>query len=601
MSLATRCPHCNTAFRLVRDQLLLSQGWVRCGRCGEAFNAAERQFTFEPASEGVDASSPVSAIHAEKAMLLDRGPDDPESNSPSHPLSTDPTAALGLTSVSAAAAALRTLGAGPSITASPWQVGAFAYAPLAPKPTAVVLPPSATHEAGDEPIEAQATPEATASIAHTDLRLMPPAGEDDRDWLLEALASEATTLGLTSDDAIAIAPGASADAAIQLGTTTGDGEAQASSSWSSATELLSAPLAIDHDLATFSAEAEAALRSASPPTTPDPMDGDMAASPQPAVEDPVRQPLAQSFSAQLHSEANKDSGEHPLDASHPFSEHLDPGHVGGPSATNADADRDDETGEESRFDLGAVLHYQFEPDVEPTLDGAARVRQHAAGADNEPVFASSEIASAPRAEDERLPSAAMAPVVDVAPAAPLSEPQFLRQARARERWERPAIRGLLAALSLLLVAAGAAQAAWTWRDAIAARWPQARPSLARLCAMTGCTLGAPRRPQDLVIDTSSMAPDAQGVLKLRAALRNRSAEPVAYPALELTLTDMQDRIVARKVIEPMDYLRPLPGNAVAARQHILDGLAAGAELSIQLNLHLSKDQASGYTLYAFYP
>lgn len=41
MSLATRCPTCGTVFRVVHDQLLVSEGWVRCGRCAGVFNAAD--------------------------------------------------------------------------------------------------------------------------------------------------------------------------------------------------------------------------------------------------------------------------------------------------------------------------------------------------------------------------------------------------------------------------------------------------------------------------------------------------------------------------------------------------------------------------------
>jgi predicted Zn finger-like uncharacterized protein len=41
MSLATRCPACGTVFRVVQDQLRVSEGWVRCGRCAEVFNAVE--------------------------------------------------------------------------------------------------------------------------------------------------------------------------------------------------------------------------------------------------------------------------------------------------------------------------------------------------------------------------------------------------------------------------------------------------------------------------------------------------------------------------------------------------------------------------------
>lgn len=47
MSLATRCPACGTTFRVVQDQLKVSEGWVRCGRCNEVFNAIEGLFDLE--------------------------------------------------------------------------------------------------------------------------------------------------------------------------------------------------------------------------------------------------------------------------------------------------------------------------------------------------------------------------------------------------------------------------------------------------------------------------------------------------------------------------------------------------------------------------
>ena len=39
--LATRCSACGTVFRVVPDQLRVSEGWVRCGRCSQVFNALE--------------------------------------------------------------------------------------------------------------------------------------------------------------------------------------------------------------------------------------------------------------------------------------------------------------------------------------------------------------------------------------------------------------------------------------------------------------------------------------------------------------------------------------------------------------------------------
>lgn len=39
MSLTTRCPACQTAFKVVPDQLRIAAGWVRCGQCHEVFDA----------------------------------------------------------------------------------------------------------------------------------------------------------------------------------------------------------------------------------------------------------------------------------------------------------------------------------------------------------------------------------------------------------------------------------------------------------------------------------------------------------------------------------------------------------------------------------
>jgi len=47
MSLATRCTSCGTVFRVVQDQLKVSEGWVRCGRCDAVFNALEGLFDLE--------------------------------------------------------------------------------------------------------------------------------------------------------------------------------------------------------------------------------------------------------------------------------------------------------------------------------------------------------------------------------------------------------------------------------------------------------------------------------------------------------------------------------------------------------------------------
>ncbi len=39
MSLVTRCTSCGTLFKVVADQLKISEGWVRCGQCANVFDA----------------------------------------------------------------------------------------------------------------------------------------------------------------------------------------------------------------------------------------------------------------------------------------------------------------------------------------------------------------------------------------------------------------------------------------------------------------------------------------------------------------------------------------------------------------------------------
>lgn len=56
MSLSTRCPACSTTFKVVPDQLKISEGWVRCGQCGEVFDATAH---LRPLGEEIPGKTPV--------------------------------------------------------------------------------------------------------------------------------------------------------------------------------------------------------------------------------------------------------------------------------------------------------------------------------------------------------------------------------------------------------------------------------------------------------------------------------------------------------------------------------------------------------------
>lgn len=61
MTLATRCTACGTSFRVVQDQLKVSGGWVRCGRCNEVFNALDG--LYEIFTQPVDGPAPSPSPH----------------------------------------------------------------------------------------------------------------------------------------------------------------------------------------------------------------------------------------------------------------------------------------------------------------------------------------------------------------------------------------------------------------------------------------------------------------------------------------------------------------------------------------------------------
>lgn len=89
MRQVTQCPACSTQFRVVEDQLKISEGWVRCGRCGEVFDARQAMVAavvLSPASEatdGVEAAEVVAAIQAaDMAETAEAGFADPPAPSP---------------------------------------------------------------------------------------------------------------------------------------------------------------------------------------------------------------------------------------------------------------------------------------------------------------------------------------------------------------------------------------------------------------------------------------------------------------------------------------------------------------------------------------
>lgn len=67
MSLITRCPACATMFKVVPDQLRISEGWVRCGQCEMVFDAhaqlqAPAEGAFAPPQPTPSSATPNAVV-----------------------------------------------------------------------------------------------------------------------------------------------------------------------------------------------------------------------------------------------------------------------------------------------------------------------------------------------------------------------------------------------------------------------------------------------------------------------------------------------------------------------------------------------------------
>ncbi|MDR0259727.1 MAG: zinc-ribbon domain-containing protein, partial [Comamonas sp.] len=59
MSQITRCPQCQTRFKVVDDQLRISDGWVRCGKCKAVFDALTHLVAGAPAAASAGPQAPA--------------------------------------------------------------------------------------------------------------------------------------------------------------------------------------------------------------------------------------------------------------------------------------------------------------------------------------------------------------------------------------------------------------------------------------------------------------------------------------------------------------------------------------------------------------
>jgi predicted Zn finger-like uncharacterized protein len=178
------------------------------------------------------------------------------------------------------------------------------------------------------------------------------------------------------------------------------------------------------------------------------------------------------------------------------------------------------------------------------------------------------------------------------------DPQIAYSARFswQEKQERRRVPSWLYALAIpLLVLLLAGQALFHFRDAIAAHWPTTQPTLIKLCVVAGCEVRPLQDISGLSIEASDLQADPahRGLLILSTTIRNRAPYSLAYPYVELTLSDTTDRVVVRRAFAPQDYI----SGAADPRS----GIAANSEIAIKLFIDASATTQAGYQVYLFYP
>jgi len=233
-----------------------------------------------------------------------------------------------------------------------------------------------------------------------------------------------------------------------------------------------------------------------------------------------------------------------------------------------------------------------DPLAVPTLL-AARSREEETSTGAEPVAggATATLPAAPPARERRKsrrPPAAS----ETAAALADDEIGFLRPRRSRRGFSI-----VFGGGSLLLACALVVQLAVALRSELLMRWPELRPQLAAICALYGCTVGWPTRAEALaVVGSELQAVPGTEILELTAVIRNRANFRVALPAVEVTLTDTANRMLARKVFAPVDIL----ASSGEPSQRIDDGIGPGSDHVVRITFEARGLSAAGFVVYPFY-
>ena len=183
-------------------------------------------------------------------------------------------------------------------------------------------------------------------------------------------------------------------------------------------------------------------------------------------------------------------------------------------------------------------------------------------------------------------------------------PEFIRRAQRQAFWRQPSVRGVLTGLSLALLLSLGVQAMHQFRDTLAAQHHIWREALTRWCELAHCTLQPPLRIDDLQVDSATLLrADSEGPdrYRLTVVVRNRAAVALAWPHVDLTLTDTAGAVVARRSFSPTDAQWRDGSEPDARATPRPSAVPPQRSTTLVWQLRAPTLQPAGYTAELFYP
>jgi len=562
MLLATRCPFCESVFRLLPEQLTLRGGRVRCGHCKQVFDASSSLFDVSD-GVGIDKAKHVTIDDVTAHMLDKPG----QGSAPSAvPVVETPPPAAPVVESEPAAEPVASHGVEPVVV------------PAEEPVVAPVTHENETHEADAREAEVHAAvpPVDSAPITHGAQDTPPgaPLNFSADAWNPWAPAPDAAVDGRIRHNA----------ASIPFNPVTIPRSAQP-------------PLTLElTDSKPMNLEKTVARNSVDAPSRAEPTI-EPALAPQHAAQADAEPHIETRTEPTFDAEPEREHEPEPVLEKEEQTNEVDelPPHTwrAADPALEPTPTPDDWTTRESKAKTGKPPHDPLngaETRFAPETDDRTHVPSDETRREREPYFGSpaDDADFEPRfgGQSARTPFAD-APDEDDDAFAVKREPRT--PDRSRVIWHVGG--GILAGLlGFLLIV----QIAWWQRESVMVAWPDSQSLFIKACANLGCKIEPPRDIDGLLVEPSDLRQvDGPHKLELKMPLRNRFDLALAYPAVELTLLDENNNIALRRVLWPQDYVKP--GTPIAA------GLPARTTQTMIVRLDTGDAVASNFRVQIFYP